>query len=326
MLYTMIEVRMRRKISLLLGSILLLVFAAFAFAQEGGGITVAPVKFEEKVDLGETIDLTIKVTNADEGILYAFPVDFTADPDESGYPKFVPKEERSETYSLASWLKVSQTTLSFKQGETKRVKVSIEIPQNAEPGGHYGAVIFSSEPLGVTEGVAVGVQVGTLILVEVPGAVEEKGRLIEFSASKTRYENPPVDLFTRFENLGDIHLKPSGVIEIFNWRNRKEDTLQVNPTFGNVLPQSIRKFENSWDPQTRLFPKMGRYKAKLLLTFGSAGQTETDEILFWIIPFLFLGKMAVGAVIGLVLVIFAIKRYNRWVVERAAKEGERRES
>ena len=51
----------------------------------------------------------------------------------------------------------------------------------------------------------------------------------------------------RFENKGNVHVKPVGQIEIRDIFGNKVETLAVNEEKGNVLPLSIRRFQATLD-------------------------------------------------------------------------------
>jgi len=272
-------------------------------AQEG--INVSPVVIEEEANPGDVLDLKIKILSGEDTTLYTYPVDFKAGQEETGVPQFMPSDEEGGQYSLSKWIKLGSEPIDFKAGEKKEIPVRIEIPANAEPGGHYGAVIISIQDINARKtGMNIAGEVGTLILIRVSGAIKEEGSLVEFKTAKPWYEKMPASFVMRFQNSGNVHLKPFGNIEIFSLAGKKMATLQVNPNFGNVLPDSIRKFTNEWKVEKAgIIPLMGKFSAQLLISYG-AGQTAEETVYFWIIPYKWLIAVFGGVVvlIGLVVV------------------------
>lgn len=166
----------------------------------------------------------IKVTNNTDGpiTLYSSKEDFVAG-DETGRPKFVAsKDQTSETYSLANWIKIENENVTLAQGETREVRFTVSAPTGAEPGGHYGAVFFSPGVAGQSQ-VAIVQRLGVLLLVNVPGNIEVRGEMTKFSvgtkekevfSEASSFDSFPIILQTQFENAGNIHLKPLGKIEL----------------------------------------------------------------------------------------------------------------
>jgi hypothetical protein len=214
-----------------------------------------------------------------------------------------------------------QVTDSFSLAARKSEKVSatLTIPSNAEPGGHYGVIRFSGQAPEIEgSGVGLAASAGTLILVRVSGQVDEKLDLLTFSASRDGtlsgfFENGPLTFVVRTENKGNVHVKPSGQIEIRDMFGNKVETLKVNDVAGNVLPGSIRRFEATLDKQW-LF---GRYTADLAIGYGTNGQAITRTISFWVIPY----KLIMIGLLALVTIVFIlrtlIRRYNRYIINKA---------
>ena len=125
----------------------------------------------------------------------------------------------------------------------------------------------------------------SLILLNVDGEVNENGRIREFSTDKKLYSEPKVDFSVRFENIGNVHIQPQGEIRIFNFWDKDCGVIQINhnTTFGNVLPQGIRKWNFSWEGEKNLL-EMGRYKAVMVLGYGERERETIDQTLyFWVI-------------------------------------------
>lgn len=148
----------------------------------------------------------------------------------------------------------------------------------------------------------------------------------------------------RFENTGTVHIKPAGRIEIKNLFGKKISEILVNiavqpdgkeEPVSNVLPQSIRKFENSWTKrEVEEMPKgffeklkyekdnfaIGRYKADLCLEYGLSKKTAQGSLSFWVFPWRLLSVIGTGIVILLFFVIFSIRKYNRWIINKASQK------
>ena len=288
------------------------------------GMTISPALIERDISPGEVLTLSFEINNNDPEALDAYlsTVDFTGDPQEGGSPRFY---QDSLPTAFSSWIKLSVEKVLLTSGGRKEVTFTITVPEDAEPGGHYGAIVVSRENPGQEEGLVVGAtaQIGTLLLTKVAGEAIEKGQSISFTTNRGWYEQSPVVFEIRFENTGNVHTKPTGVIEIFNTVGVKEKVLQINPGFGSVLPKSIRLFEVEWDVGRwlNIIPRMGKYRAEGLLSYGLPSTTEKlGTVTFWLIPYRFLAKVAGVVFVSLLIIWLFLRLYARTVISRRLRE------
>lgn len=282
------------------------------------GVSVSPALIERDVQPGSNISLSLKLSNQEEKELTLFlsTADFVGDPNEGGKPQFV---DNPGPNSLASWIKVQDQKVTIGAGQSREVKFDLIIPQGVEPGSHYGAIILSQDDPLKTSGtqVAATSQIGTLIFAKVAGEVIEKGKSLSFNTTRGMYDYPPVIFEVKFQNEGNVASKPTGLIEIYNSAGIKEDVLQINRGFGNVLPNTTRKFEESWSPKKwlNIIPRIGFYKAEGLLTYGLPAKTQKlGSVGFWLIPWSFLAIIG-GVVLGFILILFFfLKVYTNMVI------------
>ena len=96
--------------------------------------------------------------------------------------------------------------------------------------------------------------------------------------------------------------------------------------FGNVLPESVRKFEFSWRGETTL-SDIGRYKAVLALAYGEdARKFATSTVYFYVIPLKAL-VIVLGSLIAIIaLMTWAIKAYVRRMLALAGVNPDYRAS
>jgi len=265
----------------------------------GEGLTISPPLFELNLKEGETSSQTIKITNPTKKLMEVYPVvmNFKAS-GESGEPAFYPATSEEEKFSLAKWITFNQSKIALTPEQVVEFNFQIKVPSDAEPGGHYGVVFFATEPPQLEKDisqVAIASMIGSLILGKNPGEIIEKGVLEEFSAGKF-YFKKPIKFLTRIKNTGNIHFKPQGEIMIKDWRGKIVEKVAVNSAKGNVLPDSTRKFEESWMPQK--WYTVGRFKADLKLIYGESNQNLSGNLVFWLIPW--------WSIVTLAIVIFAV--------------------
>jgi len=272
-------------------------------AQAPPVLGISPLTFEITLNPGESINNVVKVSNlGDYSVVVKMEAqDFTA-AGEAG--EVVVKEELSETYSLAKWIKVEPETFDLEPHSQKMVSFTISVPLEGEPGGHYGTILASMVGGGMPGGPVVVQKVGALLLLQVTGEIEELLWLKSFEAPSFS-EYGPIKLVSRFENQGTVHLRPRGFISITNWLGKEVANLPFAQR--NVLPNSIRKIETTWDEHW-LF---GKYTATLAAIYGSANEPLSGVINFWVIPW----KIVSGIVLALLLLlIFLYLTRRRWIL------------
>jgi len=235
-------------------------------------VTLSPPVMEIEADVGETIRARINLVNDEQDLClyYLSTADFEPE-GEYGQASFLFPGQSSR--SLSSWIELPSAQVILGSGERAEVNFDIKIPDRAEPGGYYGAVFFSDIPpdYGVSESsiVSASSRLASLILLRVDGEVIEQGEIDYFSTREERllFSSLPVDFVVKFENKGNVHLKPEGRINIINFLGRQVeqvaqvgiydpsgnlvsekslDYLPVNYSRVNVLPNSSRQFKVGW--------------------------------------------------------------------------------
>ena len=296
------------------------------------GIKISPTKFEEMVDPGEKLDLVLKVGNesSDPKTFFVYLKDFRAD-GESGKPKLIaPGTEKG--YYLASWIDITGEGTEFAPGEEKSIAFSINVPADIGPGGYYGGIYFGTEPprfnVGSEDkgaGMSIAQQSGSLVLLRVKGDVFEEANIREFNTDKEVYNTPfEVEFLIRIENKGNVHVKPVGNIFITNMFGKEVDSIIVNENGGNILPQSIRRYTETWEDSSGF----GRYKASLGLSYGApvnlGGQGKQSlytEKYFWIIPWRIIIPLILGFIFMISMMFLLAKLYKNKAVQKAMEQA-----
>jgi len=246
--------------------------------------------------------------------------------------------EAKGPYSMKDYIKPEVYNFNLKHGERITIPIEITIPKDSQPGGLYASVLVSVVPSteeaqanqGQTKVIS---RLGTLFFVRVEGDVNESGRLQSFKVSdivapkiKIKnslgeeaeklaqsatdkfysifkngfYEKGPIAFEIVFRNDGNVHLIPSGKIEIKNLLGKKVGEVNVDKYF--VMPNSLRERVVGWDDKFLL----GRYTAVLTLDKNyqqKPNGPETMGVSFWVIPW----KILLAGIVGLVVMVFLIK-------------------
>jgi len=235
-----------------------------------GDFSLGPGKTELWMEPGEKVTKELYITNR-LGKTMDFKIeieDFTGS--KNPEKTVVLLGEEKGPCSLKDYIKPELLEFTLKHGERMILPVEISIPPDAEPGGLYGAVLVSSYPSkseaekekekAVPE-VRVISRLGTLFFVRVKGEVKESGFLKDIKVDKNFYEKGPISFELLFENKGNVHLVPYGLIEIRNLLGKKIDEIELDPWF--AMPDSIRSRKIDWKRGFLL----GRYTALAKVMF-----------------------------------------------------------
>jgi hypothetical protein len=299
-------------------------------------ITLSPTRFELQGNPGETLEYELSIINESQKteIYYVSYSNFEAQ-GESGDPAFTPA-----TDGLGTWIKIPETSVGVGPQEEKKVPFKINIPKDATPGGHFAVVFFGNQPPS-TDGSAVGVgsQAGVLILLSVNGEVKQEAGVYDFNTAKKQffYKTLPVAFEYRLKNDGGDRVKPEGKIRIHNTLFIPTERIDANPSSGNVLPGSTRKYNVTWveSPREENFREktsflgkfwdnavyewknfaLGFYTANLLVEYGN------DKASDWTFFFVFPWELTIILIIVLSILYFVgkklITKYNRYIIEKA---------
>lgn len=290
-------------------------------AQAGLSVTLTPPLFQLTIGPGETWASGLKIVNNNsyDVTYYAQVVDMEAN-GETGQSKFIPvlgpQDPALASAQLARWITLEAVPITIKAGRSDTLHFTVSIPGNAEPGGHYAAILVGTEPLATsTTGTQMKISsyVSSLLFVRVKGDVVETGRIREFTSDKDLYQNPKADFVLRFENTGNTHLKPEGDVVIYNMWGKERGKVLINQesNFGNVLPKTVRRFEFSWEGENDVFD-IGRYSAVVTLTYGEDGKKNISATTyFWVVPIVPVSITLSVIVLFLLLLVWFIKRYVR---------------
>lgn len=296
-------------------------------------MTVSPPNYDyTSVNRGDVLMDVIKLSNEGNEPVTIYPMvrnfTFKQGDETSGTPSFYDMQKDPYGTALGTWVKIDTKPITVGAGQKYNIPFTINIPNDASPGGHFGAVLFATQPPDDKGVVTIGSQVGVLIMMRVNGDVKEVGSIAEFGFShpKPWYNFLPVDFFVRFENSGNVHLRPTGNVFIFDWTGRQVAAVPVNADFKSVLPQSIRRYEFSWSKNdgqahSALWNEwnnfaIGKHKAQLVLTYGVGNKTVSGEVSFYVWPWRLM-SIALGI---LLLVIFMLtigkKSYEKSVIRK----------
>lgn len=299
-------------------------------------LTVSPAKIEITGDPGTTVFGEIDLYNeqSESKIFFSSFENFEPAGD-SGAPRFI-----GANGGLATWIATSEQ-IALETAQRQKIPFSITIPAGTEPGGYFAAIFWGNSPpgTGASGEVSIGGKIGILVLLRVSGEVEESGGILDFGSNKKLLSSVPVAFSYRINNTGGDRIVPLGDIVIKNTLRLTSVTLPANQKEGSVLPSSARKFETVWDEkidaknplaekeqstsffgiaskQWREF-HFGWYTANLDLVWGTTNQTANASYHFFVFPWQLLIIIVLIVSIVYVILRFALKKYNRFIIAQA---------
>lgn len=234
------------------GSFLLffLVFGVFSpifVLAETKDFSLSPLFHEVSLESGDVEKrMTIEVSNRTDtdAEFFLSAVDFGT-LDESGGVAFLGGGGDFERrYGLASWIRLPTERMILPSGATEVVPIVIENKESLSPGGHYGAVAFQLEGSSGNRSdvslVAVRSSFASLFFVKKSGGEVMEIEYRGISRLDRDMLGVPEKLFLRFQNAGNTHIVPRGIVTVRDMRGRVVRRGIVNEDSSRILPESFR--------------------------------------------------------------------------------------
>jgi hypothetical protein len=279
-----------------IGSIAIAMLCAFfvngvhvAFAEsatptgtDSGSFAVQPAKIELDLAPGDSATKTIDIAN-NTGSDATFTLDVE---DISGTDSGSDTVEFFGTttgpYSVKSIIALPKESVMVPNGGEIEVPITLTMPQNAEPGGKYGAVFVKETPSDAN-GASVSARIGVLFFIRTSGDTTAKAGLKKFGTANGAdfFGTGDVPLAITVQNTGNVHVNPYGYITVKNMLGSVVATIPLDPWF--VLPNSVRTREVEWKSANAF----GIYRAILSLNRGYNNTVDSRSISFVVIPWWF---------------------------------------
>lgn len=305
------------------------VFAAPATSTSNGlnTLKISPVRSDIVIAPGKTDVVTMKVTNMTKApmTIQAIENDFVAG-DDRGTPALILDASKfAPTHSLKRYMvPIPNTTIA--PGVTQEIKVTVKVPLDAKPGGYYGAVRFSPVSAGGSTSVNLNASAASLILMTVPGPVEEKLTLKSFDVKQgskvdTIFQSAnDLQVSFRMENTGSIQEGPFGNISVM-----QGDKVVYSYNFNDTAPREMVLPDSTrvWDVPLKNIGGFGNYTIKATLSYGQKNQTIEVKKSFWVIPIAVIA-VTVGGLLLLVAIIVAIRMFLQDYKKRILKKHGRK--
>lgn len=176
---------------------------------------------------------------------------------------------------LAQWMSLpGGSSLTLKAGQKTDIQVLIDNRSDLAPGGHYGALVISTMPLGTngSNQVAFNQQLTALFFVKKVG-----GDIANMSLTSLRADSGPGVPTTAalvFKSTGNVYVVPRGYVEVTDARNKLIAKGLINPE-STLIPQGTsRSFDTILQPVANIRPS-GRLKLTAYYRFD--GQNSFSQ-------------------------------------------------
>jgi hypothetical protein len=339
--------RVRGVLVLALLSLLLVTGLTHPVQAADFNVTTSPLPVLLSTTPGQSVSTTLRVQNS--GTKPAtFRVSlkkFKANGD-SGKPVLLNRQPGDDYFD---WVSFDRTVFEAQPQAWNEVKMTIKVPPDGAFGYYYAVVFSNANPTPAPSNTGSAVNGGTAILtlldVKAPGEKKQL-QVVSFNSDKKLYEYLPATFTATVRNTGNTHVSPAGNVFITRGKTTVA-TLDLNPSGGNVLPNSERTFITAWKDGFPVFEtkrvngqvvsgkdgkpiqqlswnfskanhlRFGHYTAHMLLTYdnGTADVPVEAQVSFWVVPW----KMLPVIMLALILIGVGLWTSGRGIVRRIRK-------
>lgn len=274
------------------------------------GITVSPSIAHIDLSQDPPFYQITYINNTNTDITLSLSVeDFSALEDSYKIDFLSPKDAKNYKYSLSSWISFGNKTLQLAPKETKSVTVFIDKGRITK-GGHYASILAEINQSETNKKVNIKAVISSLLFVRASTGQEiEEGKIASFVPLRDLFEYPDSYVF-RFENSGNVHVIPYGLIEVYDPLGNLIGKGALNENSLDALPESIRSYITPINTYEKvLIP--GFYTAKISLHFGKTNQKVTQSIRFFSEGSFTFIKVAALLIILLMVALYYKKRKNK---------------
>ncbi len=201
-------------------------------------ISIVPSTVKLSIIPGESKSGVFEVQNSEKGDIYVelFVKDWIL---ENNNRKFAPPGSSSS--SLSEWITFEEESFRIAQGQKRKIRYVVEIPEKAE-GGHWGLVCFKSLPLKTDGGgIKVATQLVSFVGIEVEGTLKRKVEIGEVLAKHIKDKG--FILKAKLKNLGNTPLFQPSPRGMFKIKDKNDNILAEGELEGlMILPEEIGEY------------------------------------------------------------------------------------
>jgi hypothetical protein len=255
-------------VSLILG---LFFMPGLPFSAESPGLKVSGASLVTEVSPGESLNHQI--------IVALSPADAAADIVLEVYPlgqapdgSYIASSENNQ-YSAFSFINLDKSSFHLEPGDSSKVTVSIQVPQDAGIGGRYALINLRTQPgdqgsIGVVRSVNIPVY-----LTYKDTDLIHTGQITETSTGDIT-NGKSIDILTLFKNTGNHHFKIKSEVIISDSSGTVQEVLYTSLTHSSIVPEATRQLKATYIPRSELPVGKYSYSSTIRLEDG----TLLDEV------------------------------------------------
>lgn len=300
----------------------------------GQALEIAPPLITLTANPGQVIKTDIKLRDITKtNLVVTNEIDDFVAAGEDGTPKILQGDDSNDPFAMKKWV-TPLPSFTLVPQQVQNLPMTITIPKNASPGGHYGVIRFTGIPPQLKgTGVSLSASIGALVLLTISGNIKHQLSVDQFATAQNEqngklkvaklFQSTPLTFIVKLKDTGNIQEEPAGHIVVTDMFGKVVAGVNINLPPRNILPDSTRQFTGALDhtdlSSRRLF---GLYHAKLTAKYGANNeQTLTDTISFWVIPY----KLIILIIVLLTLAFFTIRymlgRYKKKIIKQTTKRS-----
>lgn len=214
-------------------------------------------------------------------------------------------------HGLQTAVSFASPSITLAPNASQTVAITVNNVDKLAPGGHYGAVLFSPQPLaaqGAQPKVSVHSAVASLIFLTTASGGTQSLQLLPTSVGPIRFTLPSTS-YVAFKNTGNTQSSPQGQLTLYGPSGSIAGTTVLNQGSGLILPGTSRPFtanlplQHSWLAWPGIYRLELQYRDPTQTTFTVVNQR-----------FLFINPVLLILLVSCVaMVIYLLRRFGRWL-------------
>lgn len=312
-------------------------------------ITISPVYYDFSANPGDTIKETIKLQN---NTIAPMHLEIQIKKIVTNKNNDISIEDLTNQDQVSSWFHFKTMTINALPQEVTSIPFTLTIPKDAAF-GYYMAIAFTQKAAKINASATVTATAAMPVLLNVRHAgAKIDANIVTFKTKNFINQYMPIDFITGIQNIGNIHIRPTGSIFIRNRQDKDLAIIDINKTNGDIIPGQIRTFDGSWNDgfivnepvmedgeiKTDRFGKpvmhlvfhwdkltsfrFGEYTASLLVVYDNGTRDVALEAntKFWIIPYTAIGCLVGGIIVLIFGIRFLLQLYVKQALKKYTKE------
>lgn len=249
-------------------------------------LVVAPNRVTQTVDLAETFNKKIRITNeTTTDQTYTLNIQ----PFEFGTQGELLLNQGPTT--AVTWLSLDQTQVTLTAGQTIEVTLTVTIPADAQSGGYAVSVVVT--PATTSSEVVSSTQ----IMLNVKGGLQQAAEFSLFSVNNSVFKpGDQIEFQVEFKNTGNANLTPIGQIDLYRGDDWIGD-IPLNPKKQVVLAGGVRTFDVTWNSTLGF----GKYTVQASVLAENELKVEAEPVHFWILSW----ERVIPVVVALITFLLA---------------------